>query len=124
MFEVPQAQAAIGQVLTDLSGQIMLYLGATLGIFAALIGLGLAINWIIKYITGNVSMGGEGTVGTGGTWTDHVNWEGKNALSGTGLDKDEAWFEGERHREDLGNKAAGLRYKEHYNAKLGHWFDD
>jgi hypothetical protein len=106
MFDISAAQSAIGTVLTNISFQIFVYLGWVLGIFAALMGLALAIKYLIKYVTGHSAV--EFTGGTiaheKGDWWNHINTEGKDALDGTGLKENLAheqkfgFLEGETER--------------------------
>jgi hypothetical protein len=52
MFNVASASAVFTTLLANISTILGTTVVAVLGIFAALLGLGLAIRWVRKYIAG------------------------------------------------------------------------
>jgi hypothetical protein len=86
MFDLATVQTIIDKLLTDLGFMIFLCLGGALAILAALIGLGIGIHYLVKY----VARGGAKEIGVNPDdwWGDNVNWEGKNPLEGFGFKED------------------------------------
>lgn len=126
MFDIATVQTIFGVLMSDLSAMFFLAFSLVFGILAALLGIGLAVHYTLKY----VAKGGAKEMGMPSSlWTDHVNWGGKDALAGTGLGLDDIEREKKKSLDDYWAHEKTLHRKiggrgEHFDEKLGYWFDD